>query len=468
MSEQQGGVKKYEFYVAIDGMTCKSCEVVLERKAKKIEGVVSVDSDSHRGLIRVLYESAVPPSLEAFKSTLQDAKYTVAGFLKPHKAAEYKKKKKETRPSWGRVMIAFGIALLIGFIFQKLGLIKTTVSLDNVSVGAAFVVGLVAAISSCAATVGGLLVSATVRFQEQYASESFKARLIPVALFIFGRLLSYTALGAFIGLIGSAFSPSSTFTGAIIILAALYMIVAGLDMLGIMPASLKRFMPSMPKGLSHRFMEAGLEKGMKFSSPFLVGFGTFFVPCGFTQAFQIYALTTGSALTSGLVLGAFALGTVPVLSMIGLSVSAFARSAKKAWFYQVAGALVLLMGFLNVSNGFALMGVQLDGVANVFKTGDKNTQASLVPLENGVQVLKMTASGGYSPNHFTVRAGVPVKWVIDATQSYGCESAFQVPKLGIKKILQGVTTLDVTFPQKGSYPFSCSMGMFRGVVEVVS
>ncbi|MDR2416217.1 MAG: sulfite exporter TauE/SafE family protein [Candidatus Peribacteria bacterium] len=38
---------------------------------------------------------------------------------------------------------------------------------------------------------------------------------------------------------------------------------------------------------------------------------TFFVPCGFTFAMQLYAMQTGSFLSGGVVMLLFAVGTLP-------------------------------------------------------------------------------------------------------------------------------------------------------------
>ena len=43
------------------------------------------------------------------------------------------------------------------------------------------------------------------------------------------------------------------------------------------------------------------------------GAATFFLPCGFTQAVQLYALSTGSPVSAGLTMAVFAVGTSPGL-----------------------------------------------------------------------------------------------------------------------------------------------------------
>lgn len=82
--------------------------------------------------------------------------------------------------------------------------------------------------------------------------------------------------------------------------------------------------------------------------------------------------------------------------------------------------------------------------------------------------IKVTASG-YSPNRIQVRKGVPVTLKLIGVDAYSCAAAFRIPSLGIKKNLQANETQVVTFtPEKsGKIPFSCSMGMYSGIIEVI-
>jgi plastocyanin domain-containing protein len=92
-----------------------------------------------------------------------------------------------------------------------------------------------------------------------------------------------------------------------------------------------------------------------------------------------------------------------------------------------------------------------------------------VTMENGVQVVHMTeTNSGYTPNSFTVKRGVPVKWVIDAQAPYSCASVIGIQKLKIQKFLKpGENVVEFTPTEVGQLKFSCSMGMYTGVFNVV-
>lgn len=462
-----------EFYLAIDGMTCRSCEVIIERAFKKIPGVESVEASTHRGVARVHW-CGCEVELDTFRTALDGKNYRISKMIPKHRVdrhTPYIPRKESVS-----VMRIIGFFLAAGFVFYlftKFNLIKTNIQIgESLQIGAAFILGLVAAVSSCVATVGGLLIASVSRYQQQFVGNmTFGKKIIPVILFVVGRIVSYALLGGVLGWLGSLVTPSPAITGIIIFFAAFYMIIAGLDMLHITPPFLARCMPKMPKKISHRMMDLGMEgKAPKFLSPVLVGAGTFFIPCGFTQALQLYALTTGSFVISALVLGVFAIGTAPALSLLGLSLSS-AKGNMQKMVMQFAGALVVIMGFFNIQNGFTVMGhpLSLSFFNNAFFSAANSGQSRIsAEFDGKTQVIRMIARGGYEPNQFTIKAGIPVRWVIDGSNAYGCERAFQSRQLGINRILNpGMNTIEFTAPKPGAYSFSCSMGMYRGIIRAI-
>lgn len=451
--------------ISVCGMTCNSCEVLIESRLRPLPGIADVRATAHKGMIHIAYHGA-EPTIERLAQALKGTKYHVGCNGSTAHAPR-------SRPAQllGAVALAFGI----GLVFTKLGFLQGAGSLsDSMSIGAAFVLGLVAAASSCVATVGGLMITAVTQYRQSVRISTLKTRVAPVASFIVGRIFSYTILGGVLGAIGAAFSPSATVTGAIVIVAAAYMIIMGLDMLGLAPAWLKRLLPHMPKFLARCMVDGSTAEQRGLIAPFLLGSATFFIPCGFTQSLQIYALTTGSFATSALIMGVFALGTAPALGILGFSLSSFA-GRMRTFVFQVAGALVLLMGIVNIQNGLTITGHPLNtawlkSTPPVQAETGNNGANTAVSFDGTEQIIRMKADySGYTPDTFTVRAGVPTRWQIDGTKAYGCISSFQVPGLGIRRTLdQSMNEISFTAPKPGQYVFSCSMGMYRGVLNVIA
>lgn len=453
--------------VCIDGMTCRSCELTIERKFKSVPGVHKVDVNAHSGIARIVPKDGESVDMQQLRQTLFGEKYTLRGLEEKRVTSACAE-----RPSLMRLVGLFALVFLLGTLFDKLGILGSTATVaQSMSFAAAVVLGLVAGTSSCLAVAGGLLLSSAAKYNERYRGTSTNDRFRPVFLFVLGRVLGYALLGGFIGLLGTAFTFSPFVTGGLIVLAAVYMMVMGLDMLSISPRWLKACMPRMPKSISRRVIDA--EGKEHWSAPFLLGAGTFFLPCGFTQALQVYALTTGSFWQSALMLGGFAVGTAPALLALGWASSSLKGKAGK-FFFQFSGALVIVLGVWNIQNGLVLAGVTAPDLSFEPQTSQvvKAANDPNVKLENGVQLIDMSlipTDPYYSPSdEFTVKAGTPVRLQING-QGRGCRAFFQIPKLGVSAALNGPkTVMDFTPKTPGRYAFTCSMGMYRGTLNVVS
>ena len=96
-----------------------------------------------------------------------------------------------------------------------------------------------------------------------------------------------------------------------------------------------------------------------------------------------------------------------------------------------------------------------------------NTSNNDVAVTQNIEIL--VTSNGYSPNYFRVKKGSPVTVQLTSRDAYSCASSFRIPSLGISKNLQPNQTDSVEFtPQdSGKIAFSCSMGMYHGVIEVI-
>ncbi len=444
------------YRVAIDGMTCRSCELTIEEEWREIPGVKKVMVNASHGIARLVCDGE-PPSITTLQRHLPDPKYRVRHPNTPANPLA-------TRPSWKQLVGLFALVYLVTKAFAGLGLTPAVGALDaSMSLTAVFLLGLVAASSSCIAVSGGLLLSSVAKFNQYYSGTRPLQRMLPVLLFVAGRILAYSILGAVIGRIGSSLTPSPTIVGVITVIAALWMITMGLEMLHIAPRLLKRIMPRMPKSISRGVMNMETGQPRRWT-PLLLGAGTFFLPCGFTQSLQLYALTTGSALTSASILGMFALGTAPALLGLGWASSSLKGKAGTL-FFQFSGALVIVLGLWNIQNGFTIAGYPLS-----FPQWSGIVSAADGSPEGGIQTIRMNvAYGGYEPNAFTIRAGIPTRWLIDGTNGGGCASVLQAPRLGISQtyLRPGINTLTFTAPQPGTYAFSCSMGMYRGTITVV-
>ena len=354
------------------------------------------------------------------------------------------------------IILAF-VAIFAAFVFLRtFDVLPRFAISEGMSYGVAFLIGLAASVSTCLAVTGGLLVALAAKYGEAKAASTSFERFLPHAYFNAGRILGYTVFGAAIGALGSAFSLSPEINGLLMIGASAVMIVLGLQILRVLPSlGLIRSLASV--GAVRRIQSH--TEGQTGPIVLLLGAATFFLPCGFTQALQLYVLAKGSAIGGALVMLAFSLGTLPALLSLSL-VSSFSRGAFQRYFLKAAGAAVVVLGLVNVEYGLVLTGNGTTVTALLGgATSSKDARAAVV---DGKQIIEMKVVGlDYEPNQFTVTAGVPVVWRISAEEAEGCGRVLIVPKLRVRRFLSpGATNIVAFTPENpGEIEFNCGMGM---------
>jgi len=217
----------------------------------------------------------------------------------------------------------------------------------------------------------------------------------------------------------------------------------------------------MPKFLAHKIHDL-TDKEVK-GGAFVLGASTFFLPCGFTQALQLYVLAKGSFTTGALTMLAFALGTLPALLSLSMA-SSFATGTYQRYFLKLAGAAVVLLGIFNIESGLTLAGAGAGTLGTILGDTQQASQPTLqsVPIVDGKQIVEMKIVGyRYQPSRFAVLQGVPVEWRIDARVASGCGHIIIVPRIGVRKFLSSDQPTVISFtPQAvGDIGFNCAMGM---------
>ncbi len=437
----------------ITGMTCQSCEVLLERKLKAIEGVQKATVRHSAGTARIRANRDIPK--EELQSVINDGHYQVASVNGDQIRADVAHKRLTPQEYVEIAVMALFVIGLYSFLSKNQIVPEFARIGDGMTLGVVFLVGIVASLSTCLAVTGGLVVAVTARHAQRHAAQSLEHRLKPQLFFNAGRIVGYAALGAVLGGVGSALALSPVMSGLISLLAGIAMVVLGTQILGIFPG-LQRLKIPLPKGIAHKVHD--LSESDSPWAPGLLGAGTFFLPCGFTQALQLFVLSNGGVLEGALIMGTFALGTAPVLFGLGV-VSGFGSGGFRIYLLRIAGIVAVLFGVITVQSGLTLTGLSAALTSSV--TSPAAQQGVLAPVEDGVQVLRMAIDGiDYVPHQFTVQKGVPVAWEIDATKAAGCMTSLLSRGLGINEYLgNGVRTIRFTPTKTGTFPFSCSMGM---------
>lgn len=88
--------------------------------------------------------------------------------------------------------------------------------------------------------------------------------------------------------------------------------------------------------------------------------------------------------------------------------------------------------------------------------------------ESGVQEIKVTVKGGYSPDVIVVSQGKPVRLDFYRDETASCSEQIIFGDFGIARNLPAFKTTPIEFtPTKpGEYTFTCGMNMMRGKLVV--
>jgi plastocyanin domain-containing protein len=114
-----------------------------------------------------------------------------------------------------------------------------------------------------------------------------------------------------------------------------------------------------------------------------------------------------------------------------------------------------------------IVGIALMGAILWYFFGERERAAASV-TESGVQEVKVTVKGGYSPDVIVVTEGTPVKLDFYRDETASCSEQVIFGDFGIARDLPAFKTTSVEFtPDKaGEFTFTCGMSMLRGKLIV--
>ncbi len=423
----------------ISGMHCPHCDQAVLKAVNGLDGLTAAQADYRKGTLTAEWDSSVL-SEKVLIEHVAEAGYTV----KPQSG---------NMTALQRLLrIVLMLAVLAG-LFALLALTPVRsilsafpVARAGMSLGALFVLGLMTSLH-CVAMCGGINLAQSAG-AVQAGGKVSRANL----LYNSGRLISYTVVGGIVGAIGSVFRLSLPVQAAIQIFAVIFMALMAFNLLDI--EFLRGWFPTLPDSLRNRLMRHGAH------SSFYIGLLNGFMPCVPLQAMQLYALSTGSWWTGALSMLCFCLGTTPLMLGFGLVSGTLNRRFAKP--VRIAsGVIVLIMGMAMLINGLSLAGVPLRPLTgNTTDTAGNNSEVQNVQSELEWQ--------GYPD--ITVRAGIPVRWVIHAEEEKitGCNNEMVIPALDLRVPLSpGDNIVEFTVNEPGVIPYTCWMGMLNGSITVV-
>lgn len=324
----------------VNGMHCVSCALLIEETFKELPNVSYVKASLTNNQVTITGDFTGSPETVAEELTklVKNHGYTIS------------LEKTEKNAQWEDFVYAFPIAavFIAGFLaLQKTGF-ANFITTSDVSYGTAFIIGLIASVSTCLAVVGGLVLSLSASSAKEGGTWRTQT------LFHIGRLGGFFLLGGAIGTIGKSFHLGLNGNIILGIIVAIVMLILGINLLDVFHFT-KRLQFTLPTWLSKHVLRNS--KHDHYLAPALVGIGTFFLPCGFTQSIQLYALTTGSFIKGALTMTVFSLGTLPMLALLSFGALNISHKSWKGIFFKVAGIIVIALALFNLANALATVGI---------------------------------------------------------------------------------------------------------------
>ena len=327
--------KKYKFHVT--GTHCASCKILIEDILREQDFIKKARVDLKKKTVEI--EIINDQEAEEIAIFLTDKIKSHGYALSVEKIAE---ENENDNTIWKAIPIGL-VFLTLFFFLQKSGLLNLGLGGKTTPV-TSFIIGLIASVSSCLAIVGGLVLSLSAKISQDKVSDTKT-----FWLFHAGRLISFALLGGLLGIIGKAIGLNFTFTAILGLIASVVMLVLGLNLVGV----LAKNKIALPSGIFNFFRK--IEH--KTLTPLVIGFGTFFLPCGFTQSMQVAAISSGSFLSGFLIMFSFALGTLPMLAFLSFGSASFAHGKQASLFFKSAGVVVFGLGLFALLAGLAGLGI---------------------------------------------------------------------------------------------------------------
>ncbi len=306
--------------IKIRGMICRTCTDEVTGELLRTNGVIKAKVSYRKALASVSYDPGIVTPQEL------DRRIKALGYDTGER-------------SLGERLLDLGCAvltLLLVWLLRLWGGASPEIS------GASFAAMLLVGLSTsphCLGMCGGILLSVCDRADT-------RARLGADLAYNAGRMLSYTALGAAFGALGTVLTYTLSMKSMLFTMLGLAVALLGLNMWGLLPA-----LPSFPDETA---ASCRLPEKLRRQAPLIVGLLTGLMPCGAMYAAWLCAMSSGSAGSGAAVMLAFALGTVPLLLAFAMLGALMPRAWTK-YLRKLGAVLVTAMGLKMLLGGLLLL-----------------------------------------------------------------------------------------------------------------
>jgi len=234
-------------------------------------------------------------------------------------------------------------------------------------------------VGHCIGMCGGIVVAYSSTKIDQ--KSSWQKQTISHLAYNFGRVTTYTILGAMFGLLGRAIAFTPTTKGVLFVLTGFLMILAGLSLVGNL-----KFLNSAEWSVSKKGWYQDTFRKLigshSLQSFFLLGMLNGIIPCGLVYSFAIFAASTANPLWGAIVMATFGLATIPALFFLGTITKFLQKGSLRGTMMKLAAMMVIFYGLFTLYKGYQ------------FIAHPKETQKMLDSMQSGSIKSKLEGKCG--------------------------------------------------------------------------
>ncbi|MFA6195086.1 MAG: sulfite exporter TauE/SafE family protein [Sulfurimonas sp.] len=221
--------------------------------------------------------------------------------------------------------------------------------METVNIITIITIAFLGSFGHCIGMCGGIVVAySTIKIEPKSSKVS---QSVAHLLYSFGRVLTYSILGAMFGFLGGVATFSNNANGGLLIFAGVAMVLAGLSLMGKI-----RFLTLIEHSFSSsKLYKNAFKKVLNSKSNlsfFVLGMLNGLLPCGFVYFFAITAASTADPLYGALVMAIFGLSTIPAMFGLGFLTSLASATSFRNMMVSLSSIAVILYGTFTIYNGY--------------------------------------------------------------------------------------------------------------------
>lgn len=215
-----------------------------------------------------------------------------------------------------------------------------------------FIVALLGSVGHCIGMCGGFVVAYSTAKIDPGRNRMFQS--LAHLLYSSGRVVSYMAIGALFGYLGSAINFTLGAKGVLFIVIGFLMVVIAFSLSGKI-----RFLTVIEHSIVQtplfKKLFQSVIKSKSLPSFFYMGILNGLIPCGLVYFFATAAIASGSAVMGAVVMAVFGLATIPALFILGMVSTMISQMTWRKHVLSAAAVLIALYGLYTGYKGYLMI-----------------------------------------------------------------------------------------------------------------